>query len=379
VVHDPHQTAIQMAAVACRWLDSLSAEQKPEALYPAPAANPAAESERTTWFYTPTDHGGLPLGRQRPRQQQLAMELLATGLTQEGYVAAATIIGLENVLDRIEGFQVQWGRERGRDSGMFYVRLFGDPRETGSWAWRFAGHHLSIHYLIIDGNVASNTPFFLGADPASVPLPGGTCLSPLGGIEDLARDFASTLSKPQRSRMQLLDRAVSDIVTGNRAVLTDGDEMIHLQDLWRTRFTDVEWAGRLDDLDVRAQANSAFTAADHQIMAYHSTPRGLGADDLTPDQRDMLRTLARAVTASPLVTDATQIAWDDAALSGLHIAWGGPLASDGPLYFRLQAPRLLYEYDNTQRDANHAHTVLRDPVNDFGIDVLRRHYAHYPH
>ena len=378
-VHDPHQAAAQMAAAACHWLDALSADQARAALYPAPTPNTAADSERTTWFYTPTDHGGLPLGRQRPGQQQCAMKLLATGLTLEGYVAAATIIGLENVLDRIEGFQVQWGRERGRDSGMYYVRLFGDPRETTSWAWRFGGHHLSVNYLIVDGEVASSTPFFLGADPASVPLPGGAHLSPLGGIEGLARRFAGTLTQPQRTQMQLLDRAVSDIVTGNRAVLADGDEMMHMQDLWRGRFTDVELARRLDDLDARAQETSAFTAADHRIMAYHSMPRGLAAGELTAGQRDVLRALARAAIAGPLITDPARTAWDDAALSGLHIAWGGPLTPDGPIYFRLQAPRLLYEYDNTQRDANHAHTVLRDPANDFGIDSLRSHYARYPH
>jgi hypothetical protein len=368
-----------MAAAACQWLDSLSADQKREALHPVPTSSPAAERERTTWFYTPTNHGGLPLGHQRPAQQQLAMKLLATGLTLEGYVAAATIIGLENVLDRIEDFQVQWDRERGRDSGLFYVRLFGDPRETITWAWRFAGHHLSVNYLIVDGNVVSNTPFFLGADPASAPLPGGTHLSPLGGVEHLARRLASTLSKSQRIQMQLLDRAVSDIVTGNRAVLKEGDEMMHMQDLWRGRFTDAELVKRVDDLDTRAETNSGFTAADHRIMAYHSTPRGISANELTTSQRDLLRALARAATASPLIIDPEQTAWDDAALSGLHIAWGGPLASHGPIYFRLQAPRLLYEYDNTQRDANHAHTVLRDPANDFGIDTLRSHYAEFPH
>ena len=154
--------------------------------------------------------------------------------------------------------------------------------------------------------------------------------------------------------------------------------MMHMQDLWRGRFTDAELVKRVDDLDTRAETNSGFTAADHRIMAYHSTPRGISANELTTSQRDLLRALARAPTAS-LITDPKQTAWDDAALSGLHIAWGGPLASHGPIYFRLQAARLLYEYDNTQRDANHAHTVLRNPANDFGIDILRSHYDQFPH
>ncbi len=40
--------------------------------------------------------------------------------------------------------------------------------------------------------------------------------------------------------------------------------------------------------------------------------------------------------------------------------------------------RLLIEYDNTQRNANHAHSVWRDPVADFGYDVLGVHLtAHH--
>jgi hypothetical protein len=37
---------------------------------------------------------------------------------------------------------------------------------------------------------------------------------------------------------------------------------------------------------------------------------------------------------------------------------------------------LLAEYDNTQRGANHVHTVWRDPRHDFGVDVLSAHYEH---
>jgi Protein of unknown function (DUF3500) len=46
-----------------------------------------------------------------------------------------------------------------------------------------------------------------------------------------------------------------------------------------------------------------------------------------------------------------------------------------PHYYRLQGPRLLIEYDNTQRKANHAHSVWRDPSADFGLDVLGEHLA----
>lgn len=365
--------ADRMAEAAAAWINRLSPAQRNLGVYPSPADDAQSERERVTWFYTPTDHGGLAIGRQRPVQQQLAMKLLATGLTMEGYVAATTIIGLENVLDRVEGFGVQWDRERGRDTGLYYVRVFGDPGPTGAWGWRFAGHHVSVNFLIVDRRVVSSSPLFFGADPAASPLPGGARLRPLGGIEDLARRFAGTLKGWQRDRMQLLDRPVSDIVTGNRASLSDGDEMMHMQDLWRGKFEDAELARLVDSIDERAEATSGFTAADHTLMAYRKKPAGLSGEELNRTQRELLHTLRSAVTSSTVsLADVSEGSGDD-LLAELHIAWGGPLDGEGPCYFRLQAPRLLFEYDNTQRDGNHVHSVLRDPNNDFGIDILRAH------
>ena len=66
---------------------------------------------------------------------------------------------------------------------------------------------------------------------------------------------------------------------------------------------------------------------------------------------------------------------DDAALDAVHLAWAGPTAPGQPLYYRLQGPGLLIEYDNVQRRANHAHSVWRDPESDFGYDVLAVHRA----
>ena len=43
-------------------------------------------------------------------------------------------------------------------------------------------------------------------------------------------------------------------------------------------------------------------------------------------------------------------------------------------YYRVHAPSFLIEYDNTQNDANHVHSVWRDLENDFGGDALARHY-----
>ena len=61
----------------------------------------------------------------------------------------------------------------------------------------------------------------------------------------------------------------------------------------------------------------------------------------------------------------------------MHLAWAGSSVPGEPHYYRLQGPRLLVEYDNTQRAVNHAHSVWRDPEGDFGLDVLAEHRAAY--
>ena len=133
----------------------------------------------------------LTIHQQRPAQQRAAMRLVSTG-----YVTVATIMGLENVLDYIEGFKASFNRDRGRDPGLYYLRVFGEPGEQGLWGWRFGGHHISLNNLIVDGVLVATTPCFLGANPATSPLLGGAVNRPLARVEDLGRDLVRSL-RPQ--------------------------------------------------------------------------------------------------------------------------------------------------------------------------------------
>ncbi len=371
------EVAARMADAAADWLAALDPRQRAVAAGAAPSADGAADAERRRWFYTPTDHGGLPLGAQRPAQQQLALRLVAAGLSTPGYVTVATIVGLDNVLDQAEGFSVDWGRERGRDPGMYYLRVFGEPGGTGAWGWRFGGHHISLNNLVVDGAVRATTPCFLGADPALSPLLGPTPLRPLAGAEDLARQLVRSLSPEQADAAILLDRAPSDIVGGNRARLADGDRMMYLRDLWRAPFTEPELAGRIARMDADLERGTGYDETDYRRLALTltGTPPGLAGRDLDDGQRRMLR----GVLATYLgrVPDGLAGEVSDPALDELYFAWAGPTGLGQPLYYRVQGPRLLIEYDNVQRGANHAHSVWRDPAADFGDDVLGEHLAEH--
>jgi hypothetical protein len=366
------QVAGAMAAAAAAWLDLLDDGQRRIAVGAGPSGDPV-DAERRRWFYTPTDHGGLTVHQQRPAQQRAAMRLVASGLSAPGYVTVATTMGLENVLDHTEGFVTRFDRERGRDPGLYYLRVFGSPEPGGTWGWRFGGHHVSLNNLVVDGVLASATPCFMGADPASSPLLGGAVNRPLGRVEDLARDLVRSLDPDLARRAVLSPKAPPDFVTGNRTTVAAGDRVIPLSGIWRDeRFPDpVEWQ-RLQALSDAIDAAAGYGERDHAALEYTPAPKGVAGAELDAGQRDLLRALLGTYLGR--VPDGVAPPPDPDAV---HIAWAGPLEPGSPHYYRLQGPGLLIEWDNTQRGANHAHSVWRNPANDFGLDVLAAHRARH--
>ncbi len=360
-----------MAEAGRELLERLDPDQRSVAAWPFPS-----DEERRLWFYTPTDHGGLPLGQMRPAQQRLALKLVASGLSRPGFVTVSTIMGLENALDQLEGWAVDFEYERGRDPARYYLRIFGEPGGEEPWAWRFGGHHVSVHHVVAGGEVVASTPCFLGADPASSPLLGGHLLRPLGAVEDLGRELVQALSDEQRRRAVVSGQAPIDLVGGNRSKLRGGEDTPHLLEIWRAGFGP-ETTELLNGIQ-RANEDRARLTRDHfEAVRITLEPKGIPASALTADQQPLLR----AVLDVYLGRMPEDIAEAEAAkfaaerLGSVHFMWAGGIEPGEPHYYRIQGPRLLVEYDNFQRSNNHIHSVWRDPENDFGDDVLLRHYA----
>ena len=366
------QVAATMAEAANAWLGLLN-EQQREIGVGHPPSDDVTDGERRRWFYTPTDHGGLTMHQQRPAQQRAAMRLVASGLSRPGYVTVATTMGLENILDHTEGFVARFDRERGRDPGLYYLRVFGNPGSSGTWGWRFGGHHVSLNNLIVDGELVSTTPCFMGADPASSELLGGAVNRPLARVEDLARDLIRSLRPDLARRAVLSPKAPSDVVTANRTTISEGDQVIPLAGIWHDRFPDPVEQAKLQALSDAIDAAAGYEEADHRSLEYTAQPKGIPAADFTVEQRELLRALLATYFGRVPEAASPMAAYDDAALDALHVAWAGSTEPGAPHYYRVQGPHLLIEWDNTQRGANHAHSVWRDPDNDFGLDVLSAH------
>jgi hypothetical protein len=361
--------AMRMADAAQSLLDSLSGEQRRVAQWAFPS-----DEERRLWFYTPTDHGGLTIGEMSPTQQQATMRLLATGLSRAGFVTASTIMGLENALDEIEGWRASFGFDRGRNPTRYYLRVFGTPG-ADTWSWRFGGHHISIHHTLVDGEVRAFTPCFFGADPASSPLLGPHPLRPLAGCEDLAFELLRSLSEEQRSVAVLSPVPPIDLVGANRTVLSEGDEPRHITKIWRNELT-----GELREMFERFQdaeeAKIGLTAYHIAALRFTTTPKGLAAAAMSASQHEILRALMDVyVRRLPdRIADGELAKIVGPSFSSLHLAWAGSEEPGRPHYYRIQGHRVLVEYDNTTRDANHIHAVWRDPVADFGADALSAHH-----
>jgi hypothetical protein len=295
---------------------------------------PFDSDERSRWFYTPTDHGGVPLGDLTPAQQQLVFKLLAAALTPSAYATACTIIGLDNVLDKVEGFRPPWNdRARLRDPGLYYVSIFGDPA-SGTWSWSIGGHHVSVHRTFLDGALVSSTPSFFGADPADTRLLGGHWLRPLATYEDLGRELVHALPDAVVTK-----DAPIDLASGNRPFLSAGDSTMNLFALMR------DGSGDPPEVD--------------PAIPLTREPRGVTSPALQP------------------LIDAfcEQVPDLSIAAVGMRFLWAGGVEKGEPHYYRLQGDDWLIEYDNVQRGVNHIHTVLRSWDGDFGRDVLSAHHA----
>lgn len=363
----PHTLANHMSSIIGDLFETLSADEQRRIHFAGD------DKERLNWFYTPTDHGGLSLAEMTSAQHRIVHRLLATGLSAPGHTTASTIMGLENVLDRVEGFSVSYGRERGRDPLLYWLSVFGDPNST-DWSWRFGGHHVSLHFAIRQSEVVSATPLFLGADPASSQLLGPHLLRPLADAEDIARELFHSMDEDRRSQAHLSPRAPVDLLGANRTRLNEGDTVIPLNEIWRGRF---EHATDEFLLKVHhaATGKAGWTPEDDTALGLSATPKGVTVAECGTAQVGLLRQLLGAYLdrIHPSLADG-QWRRTESHLADFRFLWAGGIEPGEPHYYRLEGGGILIEYDNSQRDVNHVHTVWRDLTMDFGGDPLAQHY-----
>src|SRR5262249_42871324 len=122
--------------------------------------------ERFDWHFIPKPRKGLPLREMTSPQKRLAGALLASGLSQTGYMKAATIMRLGGILEQMEAASGQAMASQ-RDPEGYFFTIFGEPSSTSPWGLSVEGHHVSQNYTIVGGKVI-DSPSFFGSNPADV-------------------------------------------------------------------------------------------------------------------------------------------------------------------------------------------------------------------
>lgn len=312
----------EMAAAANAFLAALTPEQRIEAVVPFDSP------QRRDWHNIPKDdRKGVEFGELSVEQRQLALALLHSGLSDDGYGKALKIMSLENNLR--EGEMNVKGAPL-RDPERYFITVFGEPADAGAWGWSFEGHHFSQNIAVKDGTVVGDTPSFWGANPATLItfVEGGPEVGTrtLAQEEQLAFDLLTSLDQSQRAEAITADKPPADY------------------------------------------------RGPGQPEPPRSAPEGIPAKQLTDLQKETLRSLLATFcnNQAPELAAARLAEIDASGFDRVHFAWQGADKPGVGHAYRIQGPTFLLELVNIQSDpagnpANHIHSVWRSLNHDFGV------------
>ena len=315
-----------IVAAANEFLKTLSAKQKSQLQFDFD------ERERYNWHYVPKSRKGLALKELSESQQEAAMKLLRTALSDTGFKKTTDIIHLEGILREAEGRRAN---DDYRDPGKYYFSIFGNPVTDSIWGWRLEGHHISHNFSIRNNSLVSSTPGFLGTNPAVVlsgPEKGKYILK---DETELGFALLHTLDANQQKKAVFEKEAPSEIITGasRKAMIEQAQGILY------------------------SELNSVQQKIFMQLLSIY------------------IHRYTRLFAMNMMKEIETK------GLNNLRFAWAGAQQQGvgNPHYYRIQGPTIIIEYDNTQNNANHIHTVIRDLENDFGGDELLEHYKKSNH
>ena len=329
--HKAPVTEMRQSAVA--FLDGLSPELRKQAMFTL------EDKERRAWSNLPSTsfkREGVSFKEMSPEQRTLAHQLLQSTLSSQGYLKTTGIMHLDEILKSLAE------KRRPNNTPMFghdlyWIGIFGDPAKDDSWGWQLDGHHLALNITVV-GDEVSVRPAFMGSDPAR--LPEGTYSGWMvqNAEDEKGKRLFASLNEKQRAKAIIDNVAPRDVITGP----TRGDQL--------------------------------------------KTPTGLPASELSAGQRRLLMSLIDEYVHN-YEHNIAHIQMDRILKSGLdkiHFAWAGTVEGK-PYYYRIHGPTVIIEFDNhfppgrNSGPVNHIHTVFREPGNDYGDDLLKKHLLESPH
>lgn len=284
------------------------------------------DKDRDTWTFLPAQNRrGLPFKQMSANQKKLVYAFLRAHLSEMGLKKTQSVIALEQILFEME-------KHPKRDTEKYFTSFFGNPLKDKVWAWSFEGHHVSLNYTVVNGKISSS-PQFLGSNPAEVRTGSQKGMRVLKSEEDFAYELMNSFTTAQKSAAIISDKTYGEIVT---------------------RFESI--AKNLGGEGVKA---NTFSASQKETLV------------------KLLDVYIFFINDELAAKRKKQI--EDNGLDNLVFAWAGSTDKGEAHYYRVQGKEFLVEFDNSQNNANHAHTVWRDFDGDFGRDLLKEHYKNSSH
>ncbi|MFQ5734716.1 MAG: DUF3500 domain-containing protein [Planctomycetaceae bacterium] len=308
----------RMTAAAAAFVKTLTPAQRAQATFGYDS------KERLNWHYIPRERKGIPLRDLEGTARKAAHTLISSSLSKEGYDQALNVMSLEELLYLLEGGPRERRRAR-RDPAKYYISIFGTPGNEGTWGWRIEGHHLSLNYTIIDGEVVASTPEFFGANPALVDAGPKRKIRVLGPEEDIARQILLLCNAEQAKLAHRSPKAPDDI---------------------RSRGT---------------------------LQPETAPPVGLPVSRMSKAQKKLMsQLLDEYLKNMPSdISAERRRRIEKAGVGNIHFAWWGDKTPNKRHAYRVQGPTFVIEYNNTQNDANHLHTIWRNLSGDFNLPIKK--------
>jgi hypothetical protein len=317
------QLTDRSTSIAVAFINSLDSSQRAKSIFEFD------QMSRYEWHFFPATmipRQGIAIKDLENTQKQNFYALLKTYLSDKGYTKAKDIIRNEDLLKALEP------NNPNRIPEYYFVAIYGNPATDSTWGWKLSGHHLSLNFTIVNNHLAF-APFFFGIYPAEINEGTNKGKRIIKEEEDLGFEIVNSFTREQTSKAILQLRAFTEIVTTNAAQVSP-----------------LPTAGILAK-EMTAQQKLTLNKL---IVSYLSS---------MPDE----------IAASRM----KKIASED--LNEMRFGWAGGFVRGEPHYYRVQGKTFLIEFDNTQANANHIHTVWRDFNGDFGADLLREHYRDSKH
>jgi Protein of unknown function (DUF3500) len=287
---------------------------------------------------------GASIGNMNDDQRKLLHRVLSVSLSSQGYLKATSIMHLDDLLNRYADSifykkeisdttysflkSLLWSHKN------FYFAFFGQPTDS-IWGYKLEGHHLSINFSFINDKI-SVTPYFMGTDPAEYPISEYAGWRVLGQEEDLGIKLIHLLTPTQQKKATMSTAVPKDIITAAES----GKRLV---DNW-----------------------------------------GILGADMNNNQKIILQYIIREFVFN-LEYEKAVIEYDKimkAGIDKIYFGWIGEYDEKKPHYYVLNGPTFIIEFDNNggpRNSANHIHTIWREKGNEYGEDVLKKHYLMEKH